>query len=157
MFRIGSGFDVHAFGAGDHVMLCGVCLPHSHGLQGHSDADVALHALVDALLGSMALGDIGEHFPPSEARWKNADSGQFVRHAVALVEEAGAAIVNIDLTIICEAPKITPHKMAMRQCVAELCGLEVGAVSVKATTSEGLGFTGRKEGIAAQAAVMVRV
>lgn len=153
--RIGTGFDVHRLGAGEELWLCGIKLAHDRGLIGHSDADVALHALVDAILGAIGAGDIGDHFPPSEARWKGAASSAFVEHAVALAGEAGYAIGNIDLTIICEAPKIGPHREAMRERLAALLGVQLEAVSVKATTSERLGFTGRGEGIAAQAAVML--
>lgn len=153
--RIGTGFDVHRLVAGEELWLCGIKLEHDRGLAGHSDADVALHALVDAILGAIGAGDIGDHFPPSEARWKGAASSAFVDHAVALADEAGYAIGNIDLTIICEAPKIGPHRAAMRARLAALLGVQLEAVSVKATTSEKLGFTGRGEGIAAQAAVML--
>ena len=155
--RTGSGFDVHAFAEGDHVTLCGLRIPHSHALAGHSDADVGLHAITDALLGAIADGDIGSHFPPSDPRWKGADSGKFLRHAASLVAARGGIIDHVDLTIICEAPKVGPHREAMRQRVAELLELPLGRVSVKATTTERLGFTGRGEGIAAQAVATVRV
>jgi 2-C-methyl-D-erythritol 4-phosphate cytidylyltransferase/2-C-methyl-D-erythritol 2,4-cyclodiphosphate synthase len=151
--RIGQGFDVHALAEGEELWLCGVKLDHTHGLAGHSDADVALHAITDAVLGAIAEGDIGTHFPPSDPKWKGARSGQFLEHSVALARRAGYAPGNIDLTIICEAPKIGPHRPAMRAQVARLAGLDEGAVSIKATTTERLGFTGRGEGIAAQAIV----
>ncbi|MEE4289759.1 MAG: 2-C-methyl-D-erythritol 2,4-cyclodiphosphate synthase, partial [Erythrobacter sp.] len=151
--RIGQGFDVHALAEGEELWLCGVKLDHTHGLAGHSDADVALHAITDAVLGAIAEGDIGTHFPPSDPKWKGARSGQFLEHSVALARRAGYAPGNIDLTIICEAPKIGPHRPAMRAEVARLAGLDEGAVSIKATTTERLGFTGRGEGIAAQAIV----
>lgn len=155
ILRSGQGFDVHAFGGDGPVMLCGVAVPHDRGLAGHSDADVALHALTDALLGALAEGDIGVHFPPSDERWKNADSAQFLTHAARLLGQRGGRIVNLDLTIICEAPKIGPHRQEMRERLAALLSLELATVSVKATTTEGLGFTGRCEGIAAQALVTV--
>lgn len=151
--RMGSGFDVHAFEPGDHVTLCGVKIPHSARLKGHSDADAAWHALTDAILGAVALGDIGDHFPPSDDRWKDADSGIFLKAAQSLALDAGYAIANCDITVICEAPKVKPHREAMRLRTAELLGLPLDAVSVKATTTEGLGFTGRREGIAAEAVV----
>lgn len=149
--RTGMGFDVHRLAAGEELWLGGVLVPHDKGLAGHSDADVALHALVDALLGAVGEGDIGSHFPPSDPQWRGASSGRFVEHAAALVDTAGYRIVNVDLTIICEAPKIGPHRDAMRARVAELLEIDVCGVSVKATTTEGLGLTGRGEGIAAQA------
>lgn len=155
--RTGSGFDVHAFAEGDHVMLCGLRIPHSHALAGHSDADVGLHAITDALLGAIADGDIGSHFPPSDPRWKGADSGKFLQHAASLVAAKGGIIDHVDLTIICEAPKVGPHREAMRRRVAELLALPLGRVSVKATTTERLGFTGRGEGMAAQAMATVRL
>lgn len=154
-FRIGQGFDVHAFGPGDHVMLGGVRVPHTQGVVAHSDGDVALHALCDAILGALALGDIGLHFPPSEPRWKGADSRAFVRHCNALLRERGWRVGNCDITVICERPKVGPHAGAMRATIAEDLGIEVDAVSVKATTTEALGFTGRGEGIAAQAACLL--
>jgi 2-C-methyl-D-erythritol 4-phosphate cytidylyltransferase/2-C-methyl-D-erythritol 2,4-cyclodiphosphate synthase len=154
--RTGMGFDVHAFADGDHVMLCGLKIPHTHALAGHSDADVGLHAITDALLGAIADGDIGSHFPPSDPRWKGADSGKFLQHAASLVAEKGGIIDHVDLTIICEAPKVGPHRDAMRARVAELLELPIGRVSVKATTTEKLGFTGRGEGMAAQAVANVR-
>ncbi|XUU60014.1 bifunctional 2-C-methyl-D-erythritol 4-phosphate cytidylyltransferase/2-C-methyl-D-erythritol 2,4-cyclodiphosphate synthase [Erythrobacter sp. HA6-11] len=152
-FRVGQGFDVHRLVQGEELWLCGVHIPHDKGLSGHSDADVALHALVDALLGAIGDGDIGTHFPPSDPQWKGAPSPLFLQHAVKLVGEAGYAITNIDLTIICEAPKIGPHRDAMRAKLAELLAVELSQVSIKATTTERLGFTGRGEGIAAQAMV----
>ncbi|GIT92080.1 bifunctional enzyme IspD/IspF [Jannaschia pagri] len=152
-FRVGNGFDVHRFGDGDHVMLCGVRVPHGRGLQGHSDADVGLHTITDAVYGALAEGDIGTHFPPSDPQWKGAESGQFLRHAVDLAASRGFAIANVDCTLICEMPKIGPHAAAMRGRVADLMGLEVDRVSVKATTTERLGFAGRGEGIACQATV----
>ena len=151
--RIGKGFDVHAFEPGDHVTLCGVKIPHSASLKGHSDADAAWHALTDAILGAAALGDIGDHFPPSDDRWKDADSGMFLKHAQRLVGELGLAIGNCDITVICETPKVKPHREGMRVRTAVLLDLPLEAVSVKATTTEGLGFTGRREGIAAEAVV----
>jgi 2-C-methyl-D-erythritol 4-phosphate cytidylyltransferase/2-C-methyl-D-erythritol 2,4-cyclodiphosphate synthase len=155
--RTGSGFDVHAFAEGDHITLCGLKIPHSHALAGHSDADVGLHAITDALLGAIADGDIGSHFPPSDARWKGVDSGKFLQHAASLVAAKGGIIDHVDLTIICEAPKVGPHREAMRQRIADLLALPLSRVSVKATTTEKLGFTGRGEGMAAQATATVRV
>ena len=152
MVRTGTGFDVHRLAEGEELWLCGIRIEHDRGLSGHSDADVGLHAVVDAILGACALGDIGEHFPPSDPRWKGAASGQFVTHAVALAAEAGYAVGNVDLTLICEAPKIGPYREAMRGKLAALMGVHPGQVSIKATTTERLGFTGRGEGIAAQAA-----
>ncbi|MGZ8406623.1 MAG: 2-C-methyl-D-erythritol 2,4-cyclodiphosphate synthase, partial [Caulobacteraceae bacterium] len=155
--RVGMGYDVHRFGPGDSVWLCGVQIPHSQGVIGHSDADVGLHALTDALLGAIGAGDIGEHFPPSDPQWSGAASSLFVRHAVELAAQRGGRIANADITLICEAPRVGPHRAAMRETVAGLLGLNVEAVSVKATTTEGLGFTGRGEGLAAQAVVSVEV
>jgi len=155
--RVASGFDVHTFGPGDHIMLCGVKVPHSHGLVGHSDADVGLHAITDGVLGTIAAGDIGQHFPPSDARWKGADSSQFLAHAASLVAEKGGVIAHVDLTIICERPKVGPHRAAMQARVAEILGLSLDRVAIKATTTEGMGFTGRSEGIAAQATVTARL
>ena len=153
--RTGFGFDVHRFGAGDRVMLCGVEVPHDASLLGHSDADVGLHALTDALLGALAAGDIGDHFPPSDPRWAGAESGQFLAHAGGLVAARGGRIVNCDVTLICERPKVGPHRAAMVARVAAILGLEPDRVRVKATTSEQLGFTGRREGIAAQATATI--
>ena len=150
--RIGTGYDVHRLARGEELWLCGIKIEYDQGLAGHSDADVAIHALVDALLGAIGAGDIGQHFPPSDPQWRGASSDRFLTHAATLVAEAGYAIGNVDLTIICEAPKIGPHREAMRARLAELLGVDIGAVSVKATTTEKLGFTGRGEGIAAQAA-----
>ncbi len=150
-FRIGQGFDVHAFTDGDHVMLGGVRVTHDRGVDAHSDGDVVLHALCDAMLGALALGDIGRHFPPSDARWKGADSRTFLRHCDSLLRERGWRVGNADLTVICERPKVGPHADAMREGIAGDLGIGVDDVSVKATTSERLGFTGRGEGIAAQA------
>ncbi|MDZ4366196.1 MAG: bifunctional 2-C-methyl-D-erythritol 4-phosphate cytidylyltransferase/2-C-methyl-D-erythritol 2,4-cyclodiphosphate synthase [Afipia sp.] len=149
--RTGTGFDVHRFEPGDHVWLCGVRVPHSAGLAGHSDADVGLHALTDAILGAIGAGDIGKHFPPEEMKWEGAASDIFLAHAGNLAARAGARISNLDVTLICERPKIGPHVEAMRDRVAEILNLDRTRVSVKATTTEGLGFTGRSEGIAAQA------
>ena len=154
--RTGTGFDVHRFGPGDHVMLCGVRIPHAAGLAGHSDADVALHALTDALLGAIGDGDIGAHFPPSDPRWRGADSALFLADAARRVRERGFALVNLDVTLICEAPRVAPHREAMRERLAAILGIGVERCSVKATTTEGLGFTGRGEGIAAQAVASVR-
>lgn len=154
--RTAQGFDVHAFAAGDSVQLGGVSIPHSRTLSGHSDADVALHALTDALLGTIGAGDIGSHFPPSDMRWKGAASHLFLTHARDLVIAAGGIIDHVDLTVICEEPKVGPHREAIRVRIAELLGLALPQVSVKATTTEKLGFTGRREGIAAQAIATVR-
>ena len=153
--RIGQGFDVHAFTEGDHVMLGGVAIPHSHGLKAHSDGDVALHALSDALLGALALGDIGHYFPDTDPQWQDADSGTLLAAIYRDVTAAGWQLGNADITVICQAPKLAPHIRAMRQRIADLLNCEVGQVSVKATTTEKLGFTGRKEGIAVQAVVLV--
>jgi 2-C-methyl-D-erythritol 4-phosphate cytidylyltransferase/2-C-methyl-D-erythritol 2,4-cyclodiphosphate synthase len=149
--RVGNGFDVHAFGPGDHVWLCGLRVPHGKGLVGHSDADVGMHALTDAIYGALADGDIGQHFPPSDPQWKGAESHVFLRHAAARAAARGFAISHADVTLICETPKIGPHAAAMRQALAVVLGIEAERVSVKATTSERLGFTGREEGIAALA------
>lgn len=151
MIRTGTGFDVHRLAAGEELWLCGIRIEHEKGLAGHSDADVALHAVVDAILGAAGKGDIGDHFPPSDPQWRGAPSSRFVQHAVTLAAQEGLAIGNVDLTIICEEPRIGPHRQAMRGRLADLLGVAPGAVSVKATTTEGLGFTGRGEGIAAQA------
>jgi 2-C-methyl-D-erythritol 4-phosphate cytidylyltransferase/2-C-methyl-D-erythritol 2,4-cyclodiphosphate synthase len=153
--RTGTGFDVHAFGPGDHVWLGGVRIPHERGLRGHSDADVALHALTDAVLGAIAAGDIGDHFPPSDPQYKGAPSSLFLEYARDLVAAAGGRIVHADVTIICEAPRIGPHRDAMRRLIADRLRLPVARISVKATTTERLGFTGRGEGIAAQAVATV--
>ncbi|MBX7496124.1 bifunctional 2-C-methyl-D-erythritol 4-phosphate cytidylyltransferase/2-C-methyl-D-erythritol 2,4-cyclodiphosphate synthase [Qipengyuania sp. 6B39] len=153
--RTGMGFDVHKLAAGEELWLGGIQIEHDKGLAGHSDADVALHAIVDALLGAIGEGDIGTHFPPSDPQWKGASSDRFLVHAAKLVAEAGYAVCNVDLTIICEAPKIGPHRPAMRERIAALIGVDIGRVSVKATTTERLGFTGRGEGIAAQAIATV--
>lgn len=155
LFRVGQGYDVHRLEPGEELWLGGVLIPHDKGLSGHSDADVALHAITDAVLGAVGEGDIGTHFPPSDPQWHGARSGQFLAHAVSLARAAGYAIANVDLTLICEAPKIGPHRPAMRAEVARLMGLAENAVSIKATTTEKLGFTGRGEGIAAQAIVCV--
>ena len=155
MPRIGQGYDVHAFEPGDGVILCGVKIAHDGKLAGHSDADVAWHALTDAILGALGLGDIGDHFPPSEAKWKGADSEVFLAAAVGLARDAGYQLSNCDITLICEAPKIKPHRQAMRARTAEVTGLAIEATSIKATTTEGLGFTGRREGIAAQAVAVL--
>lgn len=149
--RTGLGYDVHAFADGDHVWLCGVRIPHGRALAGHSDADVGLHALTDAILGALGEGDIGDHFPPSDGRWKGAASERFLAHARDLASERGATIHHVDVTLICEAPKIGPHRAAMRARIAAILAIPEKSVSVKATTTEKLGFTGREEGIAAQA------
>jgi 2-C-methyl-D-erythritol 4-phosphate cytidylyltransferase / 2-C-methyl-D-erythritol 2,4-cyclodiphosphate synthase len=153
--RVGTGFDVHQFGPGDHAMLCGIKVPHNHGLEGHSDADAPMHALTDAILGAIAAGDIGSHFPPSDEKWRGAASSEFLRHAAALVADLNGIIQNVDVTIICESPKIGPHRDAMRQKLSQILDIPVSAVSVKATTTEQLGFTGRSEGLAAQAIASV--
>ncbi|MEJ0025645.1 MAG: bifunctional 2-C-methyl-D-erythritol 4-phosphate cytidylyltransferase/2-C-methyl-D-erythritol 2,4-cyclodiphosphate synthase [Rhizomicrobium sp.] len=155
--RTGMGYDVHRFTAGDHVWLCGVKVPHDHGLEGHSDADAGLHALTDAVLGAIGEGDIGQHFPPSDERWRGAPSWKFLAHAASLVTARGGAISHCDVTIICERPKVGPHREAMRARIAEILKLDVSRVSVKATTTEGLGFEGRREGLAAQAVATVRL
>ncbi len=155
--RIGQGFDVHAFCDGDHVWLGGVAIPHSHGLDGHSDADVLMHAITDAILGALADGDIGSHFPPSDARWKGAASDIFLRYAVERARARGGLIAHVDATLVCEAPKVAPHRDAIRARLAEILGIEIDRVAVKATTSEGLGFTGRREGIAAMATATLRL
>jgi len=151
--RMGTGYDVHRLSEGDELWLCGVRIEHSHGLEGHSDADVAIHALVDAILGAVGAGDIGQHFPPSDPQWRGASSDRFLAHAVEIMATGGYEVGNIDVTIVCEAPKIGPHREAMRARLAEIAGVDIARVSVKATTTEALGFTGRREGIAAQAAV----
>jgi len=153
--RIGQGFDVHAFGEGDFVTLGGVRVPHGRGVVAHSDGDVVIHALCDAIFGALALGDIGKHFPPSDERWRHADSRQFLRHAADLMAGQGYRVGNADVTVICEAPKVGPHASAMRENLAADLGCTVGQISIKATTTEKLGFTGRGEGIAAQACVLL--
>ena len=153
--RTGTGFDVHAIEAGRPLVLCGVTVPHDWGLAGHSDADVGIHALCDAIYGALAEGDIGRHFPPSEAEWKDRDSAHFLRHAAGRIAARGGMLANADVTLICERPKITPHAPAMIARVAELLGVDEGRISIKATTTERLGFTGRGEGIAAQAIATV--
>jgi 2-C-methyl-D-erythritol 4-phosphate cytidylyltransferase/2-C-methyl-D-erythritol 2,4-cyclodiphosphate synthase len=160
--RTATGFDVHRFGPGNHVMLAGIAVAHDQGLIGHSDADVALHALTDALLGTVGAGDIGQHFPPSDPQWRGADSARFLQHAAGLVRQRGGMIVHVDLTIVCERPKVGPHRAAMVARIADLLrpALADGdptRISVKATTTEGLGFTGRREGIAAQASATIRL
>jgi 2-C-methyl-D-erythritol 4-phosphate cytidylyltransferase / 2-C-methyl-D-erythritol 2,4-cyclodiphosphate synthase len=155
-FRVGQGYDVHRLEDGEELWLCGVLIPHDKGLSGHSDADVALHAITDAVLGAIGAGDIGTHFPPSDPQWKGARSARFLEHAVSLAREAGYAVANLDLTLICEVPKIGPHRPAMRAEVARIMGISDDAVSIKATTTEKLGFTGRGEGIAAQASVLLQ-
>ncbi len=149
--RLGNGFDVHRFGPGNHVTLCGVHVPHDRGLAGHSDADVAMHAITDAIYGALAEGDIGQHFPPTDPKWKDAESATFLEHAVALADRRRFRVANVDATIICEFPKIGPHVPAMQTRLSEIMGLARDRISVKATTSEQLGFTGRGEGIAAMA------
>ncbi len=155
-FRMGQGLDVHAFTDGDHVMLCGVRLPHDRGLAAHSDGDVAIHALCDALLGASALGDIGQHFPPGDEQWRDADSSVLLEKVRDLLAGQGWQLVNLDLTIVCESPKITPHVKAMRESLARTLGVPVGGVSVKSTTTEKLGFCGRGEGIAVLAVVLIQ-
>lgn len=153
--RIGNGYDVHAFTPGDHVWLCGVKIPHDKALLGHSDADVGMHALTDAIYGALALGDIGRHFPPSDPQWKGAQSHIFLAHAIALAASHGWTLGNCDITLVCERPKIGPHAAAMQSELARIMGVDAAQVSVKATTSERLGFTGREEGIAALATVLM--
>jgi 2-C-methyl-D-erythritol 2,4-cyclodiphosphate synthase len=153
--RIGQGIDVHAFGPGDHVVIAGVRIAHTCGVVAHSDGDVAIHALCDALLGALALGDIGVHFPPSDERWRNADSRVFLRHCATLMQQHGYALGNADISIVCERPKVAPHASAMRANLAADLGSSIDQISVKATTSEMLGFTGRGEGIAALAVVLL--
>ena len=154
--RIGQGLDVHAFGEGDHVMLGGVRIPHSHALLAHSDGDVALHALCDAMLGAAALGDIGRHFPPSDPKWADIDSRELLRQVDLLLKHDGWSLVNMDLTLVCELPKITPHADAMRANISADTGLDIENISIKATTTEGLGFCGRGEGISALAVVLIQ-
>jgi 2-C-methyl-D-erythritol 4-phosphate cytidylyltransferase/2-C-methyl-D-erythritol 2,4-cyclodiphosphate synthase len=156
-FRIGQGYDVHRWGPGTSVWLCGVEIPHDQTLIGHSDADAGLHALTDAILGAIADGDIGDHFPPSDPQWKGASSDRFLAYAAERVAARGGRIVNVDVTLICEQPKVKPHRLAMRERLSELLQIPLDAVSVKATTSEGLGFTGRSEGLAAQAVASVEL
>jgi 2-C-methyl-D-erythritol 2,4-cyclodiphosphate synthase len=153
--RIGHGFDVHALVVGRPCIIGGVNVPYAKGLDGHSDADVLLHAICDALLGAAALGDIGQHFPPSDARYKGIDSRQLLRHVVALLHERGYKVVNIDSTVICELPKLSPHTAQMRALIAADCQVSLDAINVKATTTEKLGFTGRGEGIAAEAVCLI--
>lgn len=155
--RTAFGFDVHGFGPGNAVMLCGVPVPHGRALAGHSDADVALHALTDAVLGTVGAGDIGKHFPPSDPQWRGASSDRFLRHAVDLVAARGGRILHLDVTIVCEAPRVGPHRDAMVKSIASIAGVAEHRISVKATTTEGLGFTGRREGIAAQAVATVEL
>lgn len=155
--RVGSGFDVHRFAPGNSIMLCGIEVPHDFGLEGHSDADVGLHALTDAILGALGAGDIGMHFPPSDPKWAKADSAAFIQHAAKLVAERDGMIAHLDLTLICERPKIGPHREAMVKRIAEILSIDPSRVSVKATTTEGLGFTGRREGIAGTASATIRL
>lgn len=156
-FRTGMGLDAHRFTTGDHVWLCGVRIAHDHALEGHSDADAGLHALTDAILGAIGDGDIGQHFPPTDEKWRGAPSHKFLAHALDRVRAGGGAIVHCDITLICERPKIAPHREAMRARVAEILNLDASRVSIKATTTEGMGFTGRREGLAAQAVATVRM
>lgn len=155
--RSAMGYDAHRFTQGDHVWLCGVNVPHDHGLEGHSDADAGLHALTDAILGCISAGDIGQHFPPTDDRWKGAPSWKFLDYANSLVKQKGGAVLHCDVTLICERPKIGPHRDAMRARIAEILSLDIDRVSVKATTTEGMGYTGRREGLAAQAVATVRL
>ena len=155
--RTGTGYDVHAFGEGDHVMICGVRVPHTKGFLAHSDGDVGLHALVDAILGALADGDIGSHFPPTDARWKGASSDQFLKYAIERVTQRGGRVANLEVTMICERPKIGPLRDTMRARIANISGVDISRVAVKATTSERLGFTGREEGIAATASATIRL
>ena len=154
-FRIGQGYDVHAFAPGDHLLLGGVRVAHDAGVIAHSDGDVVIHALCDAMLGALALGDIGQHFPPSDPHWKGSDSRHFLRHCAGLILDAGWRLGNADITVICERPKIGPHREAIRSALADVLGVALAQVSVKATTTEGLGFEGRREGIAAMAIVLL--
>ncbi|MCE2510333.1 MAG: bifunctional 2-C-methyl-D-erythritol 4-phosphate cytidylyltransferase/2-C-methyl-D-erythritol 2,4-cyclodiphosphate synthase [Alphaproteobacteria bacterium] len=155
LLRVGQGFDLHRFGPGDHVMICGVSVPHDRGIEAHSDGDVGLHALTDAILGAIGDGDIGTHFPPSDPKWRSVDSAVFLHEALTRLAQRGGRIHNLDVTLICEEPKITPHRKAMVARLAAITGLAENAISVKATTTEGLGFLGRKEAIAAQAVAMI--
>jgi 2-C-methyl-D-erythritol 2,4-cyclodiphosphate synthase len=154
--RIGQGYDVHRFGEGDHIMLCGVRVPHECGVVAHSDGDVAIHALCDALLGALALGDIGQHFPDTDAAYRGADSCQLLAHVYQLIRMRGWQLGNADITIIAQAPKVLPFRQQMQQCVADVLQLPLDSISVKATTTEKLGFEGRQEGIAAQAVVLLK-
>jgi len=156
-FRTGFGFDVHAFGPGNHVMLGGIKVPHDQGLIGHSDADVILHALTDALLGAIGAGDIGQHFPPTDPQWKGVESAQFIKHARDLLAARGGRVVNVDVTLIGERPKLSPLRDEIRTHIADILGVDISRVSVKATTTERLGFTGREEGLAAQAVATVEL
>jgi 2-C-methyl-D-erythritol 4-phosphate cytidylyltransferase/2-C-methyl-D-erythritol 2,4-cyclodiphosphate synthase len=156
-FRTGQGLDAHRFAPGNHVWLCGVKISHDRTLEGHSDADAGLHALTDAILGAIGAGDIGRHFPPTEEKWRGAASAQFLAHAASLVLDAGGAVVHCDVTLVCERPKIAPHREAMRACIAEILGIDTARISVKATTTEGMGFVGRSEGLVAQAVATVRL
>ena len=153
--RVGTGFDVHAFGPGDSVMLGGVRIPHAHGVRAHSDGDVVLHALCDALLGAAGLGDIGQHFPDSDPQWRGADSARFVAAVLGMLRAQHLRILNVDVTVLAQLPRVAPHREAMRQRIAGLLGIVPGCVNLKATTTEGLGFLGRAEGIAAQAVVLL--
>lgn len=155
--RTGTGFDVHRFAQGNHVWLCGIRIPHDFGLEGHSDADAGLHALTDAILGAIGAGDIGSHFPPTDEKWRGAGSSIFLDHAAGLVRDLGGVIAHTDITLICERPRIAPHRDAMRRRVAEILAIAIERVSIKATTTEGLGFTGRREGLAAQAVATIRL
>ena len=153
--RIGQGIDVHAFGPGNHVMLCGIRIEHNRGLEAHSDGDVALHALMDAMLGALGLGDIGEHFPPADPRYAGADSGELLKHVHQLIEQKGYQLSNMDMTILCEEPKILPHRANMIKMLGQLLKVNPNKLSVKATTTEKLGFTGRREGIAASVVLLL--
>jgi 2-C-methyl-D-erythritol 2,4-cyclodiphosphate synthase len=153
--RVGQGVDVHAFGPGDYVVLGGIRVPHTQGVVAHSDGDVVIHALCDAILGALAFGDIGTHFPPSDERWRGADSRVFLRHCAGLMRESGFVLGNADITVICELPKVVPHALAMRANLAADLACDLAQISVKATTSEGLGFTGRGEGVAAMAVALL--
>ena len=153
--RVGQGVDAHRFGPGSECWLCGIAVPHDQGLVGHSDADAGLHALTDAILGAIGEGDIGDHFPPTDPQWKGAASDKFLLHAVDLVRAKGGRVLHVDVTLICERPKIKPHRAAMRERIADLLALPLDRVSVKATTMEEMGFTGRREGLAAQAVATV--
>jgi 2-C-methyl-D-erythritol 4-phosphate cytidylyltransferase/2-C-methyl-D-erythritol 2,4-cyclodiphosphate synthase len=155
--RVGSGYDVHAFGDGDHIMLGGVKIPHARGVVGHSDADVALHALVDAVLGALADGDIGVHFPPSDPQWRGASSDRFLKFAVERVKARGGMVAHLDVTVVCEAPRVGPHRDAIRARIAEIAGVSIDRVAIKATTSEKMGFTGRGEGLTASATATIRL